>query len=233
MPELDQHDRPSSVIVSTAFAINWLQRALDELHQEFPWAGTITSATGTLSALNTTSFAPSDFILDVRDNIHIEVPTPNGSLRRLIRRNFSDIVALQARTFQSGAYVRGRPTQYAFAGRDLRLNQTPETGGYNYTLWYYQMPSVLSATTTPNFPSDHVLIDFVYHNALEWGRKLPPGFAMKHLREVEIPALRTSNLGQEPESDLIQLDPLRFMRGGQYRDRYTPWGWTGRDEYGF
>ena len=227
MPELDQHDRPSVTIDSAAFSINWLQRALDEMHQEFPWAGTVTSATGTVTTLNTTNFAPSDFILDVRDNLHLTV---SGSIRRLIRRNMADIVSLQARTFQNSAYVAGVPTQYCFTGRDLHLNQTPEAGGYSHTLWYYQMPSVLSGTTIPTFPSDHVLINFIYQNALEWGRKLPSGFAMKHLREVEIPALRTSGLGQEPEPDLVPLDPLRFLRGQR---RYSPWGWTGKDEYGF
>ena len=227
MPELDQHDRPSVTIDSAAFSINWLQRALDEMHQEFPWASTVTNTTGTITALNVTSFAPSDFILDVRDQLHLTV---SGSIRRLIRRNMADIIALQARTFQNSSYVTGVPIQYCFTGRDLHLNQTPESGGYAYTLWYYQMPSVLAASTTPAFPSDHVLVNFVYQNALEWGRKLPAGYAMKHLREVEIPALRTSGLGQEPEPDLVPLDPLRFLRGQR---RYSPWGWTGKDEFGF
>lgn len=227
MPELDQHDRPSATIVSTAFSINWLQRCLDEVHQEFPWAGTIASTTGTVTAMNTTNFAPSDFILDVRDNLHLTV---SGSRRRLIRRNFADIVSLQARTFQNNAFVTGVPTQYSFTGRDLRLNQTPDAGGFAYVLWYYQMPAVLAAADTPNFPSDHVLVDYVYLRALEWGRKLPQGSAMKYLREIEIPALRTSGLGQEPEPDLVPLDPLRFLRGQR---RYSPWGWTGKDEYGF
>jgi hypothetical protein len=230
MPELDQHDRPSATIDSAAFSINWLQRCLDEIHQEFPWAGTIASVSGQVSALQTSAFAPSDFILDVRDGLWI---TFSGSKRRLFRRNFSDIVPLQERTFQSDAYVRGVPTQYAFTGRNLHLNQTPETGGYTYQLWYYQMPAVMSASATPNFPSDHVLVDFVYLRAMEWGRKLPQGAAMKYLREVEIPALRTSGLGQEPESDLVPLDPLRFVRGQKRHSPYTPWGWMGRDEYGF
>lgn len=228
MPELDQHDRPSSTIDSGALSINWLQRALDELHQEFPWAGTVTSTTGTVTALTTTDLAPADFILDVRDGLFLTV---SGSRRRLWRRNLADIIPLQQATFQGDAFVVGRPQMYTFADRDLYLNQTPESGGYAYLLWYYQMPSVLTATATPNFPSDHVLVDFVYLRAMEWGRKLPQGAAMKYLREVEIPAIRQSNLGQEPEHDLIPLDFLRYSRGRQHGA--YPWSWLGRDEYGF
>ena len=230
MPELDQHDRPASVstIDSGAFAINWLQRALDEVHQEFPWAGTISSASGSISALDTTDFAPSNFILDVRDNLWLVY---SGSYRRLIRRNFADILALQSKTFQSDAFVRGVPSMYTFTGRGLHLNQTPETGGYTYKLWFYELPAVLSAAATPNFPSDHVLVDFLYLRAMEWGRKLPQGAAMKYLREVEIPAIRTSGLGQEPEPDLVPLDPLRYRHGRQRSG--VPWAWVGKDEYGF
>jgi len=220
LPELDQHDRPTATILSTAFSINWLQRVLDTMHQEFPWAGTIASTTGSLSTLNTTGLAPTDFILDVRDGFLLNVGT--GSTKALIRRNFQDIMQYQSFNNQGGTPVQGEPGLYAFTGRDLRLDITPRQT-YTYTLWYYAMPATLAGgTTVPNFPSDHLMIDFVYMRALEWARKIPQGTAMKYLREVEIPALRTSNLGQEPEADHIPLDRLQF-RGARRR----PWDWMG------
>ena len=222
MPELDQHDRPSSVILSTAFSINWLQRALDEMYQEFPWAGTVTSTTGTITALNTASIGPSDFILDVRDRLYINI---GGSLRGLYRKSFADIIRYQSRNDQGGSPITGKPSLYCFTGRTLRFDITPETNGYPYTLWYYALPAVLAATTTPTFPSDHVLVDFVYIRALEWARKLPQGSAMKYLREVEIPALRTSGLNQEPEADHIPLDPLQFK--GRRRVGWGSGPWVG------
>ena len=219
LPELDQHDRPTAgTIDSGAFSINWFQRCLDEMHQEFPWAGTVTSTTGTVSALNTASAAPADFILDVRDGLMLNVQSTTKSL---IRRDFSDIVQFQARNNQGGTPVTSQPALYCFRGRTLSLDITPDQS-YTYTLWYYQMPSVLAGSDTPNFPSDHVLVDFVYLRALEWARKVPQGSAMKYLREVEIPALRTAGLNQEPESDHIPLDRQQF-RGARRR----PWDWMG------
>lgn len=218
LPELDNKDRPSGTIVSTAFSISWLQRAIDELHMEFPWAGTVASTTGTIASLNTTNFAPSDFILDVRGGLLMDI---GGSTKRLIRRNFQDILTFQAQNNLGGNPVKSQPALYTFTGRTLRVDITPDQS-YNATLWYYQLPATLAAGDTPNFPSDHVLVDFVYHRALEWARKVPQGFAMKYLREVEIPALRTSGLGQEPENDRIPLDPQIFLGA-----RRRPWDWMG------
>lgn len=218
LPELDQKDRPSATIVSAAFSINWLQRCLDEMHQEFPWAGNVTSGTGSVSALNTTSFAPADFVLDVRDGLLLDIA---GSTRPLIRRNFQDIMAFQAKNNMGGTPTKGQPLRYAFRRRTLSLDITPDQS-YNYRLWYYQLPATLGGTDIPEFPSDHVLVDFVYMRALEFARKVPQGSAMKYLREVEIPSLRTAGLGQEPENDHIPLDREQF-RGARRRN----WSWLG------
>ena len=219
LPELDQHDRPTAgTIDSTAFSINWFQRCLDEVHQEFPWSGTVTSVTGSVSALNTTAFAPTDFILDMRDGLLLDV---EGSTKMLMRRNFQDIMAYQAKNNLGGTPVTAQPNLYAFRRRNLSLDITPDKS-YTYRLWYYQLPAVLAGTDTPEFPSDHVLIDFVYMRALEWARKVPQGSAMKYLREIEIPSLRMSGLNQEPENDHIPLDRMQF-RGARRR----PWDWMG------
>ena len=222
LPELDNHDRPSTTIVSTAFAINWLQRAIDEVYQEFPWAGTVTSTTGSVSALNTANAAPSDFILDVRDGLLLDI---SGTTKSLIRRNFADIMQYQARNNQGGTPVKSPPNLYTFTNRTLRLDVTPDIS-YNYTLWYYQMPAILAAGDTPTFPSDHVLVDFVYLRALEWARRIPQGSAMKYLREIEVPALRAAGLGQAPEMDHIPLDRQQF-RGVRRR----PWDWLGTTNF--
>lgn len=217
LPELDQNDRPAGTIVAGAISANWLQRALDEMHQEFPWAGTVTSATGSVTTLNPTLFAPADFILDVRNGLWLDV---GGATKALIRRNFQDILNYQVVNDQGGTPATGEPSLYAFRNRTLSLDITPQAGGYTYTLWYYQLPAVPTAAVIPNFPSDHVLVDFTYLRALEWARKMPPGAAMKYLREVEIPALRASGLNQEPESDLIPLDPLRFKGASRSRNAW-------------
>ena len=219
LPELDNLDRPAGTILSTARSIPWLQRCLDLLHQEFPWAGTIASTPGTLTTLNTTNFAPADFILDVRDGLLLDL---GGATKRTLRRSFQQILSIQTLHDQGGSPATGQPNSYCFLGRNLRLDITPETGGFPYTLWYYQMPAVLAATDVPNFPSDHVLIDYVYMRAREWAARLPMGSAWKYLREVEIPAIRMTGLGQEPEDNIIPLDPIRFR--GVSR---SPWDWMG------
>jgi hypothetical protein len=225
LPELDNKDRPTGVIEPTALSISWFQRCLDHLHQEFPWAGTIASQNSTVVTLNTLNFAPADFILDVRHGLLLNL---GGTTKRLIRRSFQEILTLQALHDQGavggggGAPMTGQPTSYCFLGRDLRLDVTPQSGGFPTQLWYYKMPGVLAGSDIPNFPSDHVLVDFVYMRALEWARKQPQGSAWKYLRDVEVAALRESGLAQEPEHDLIPLDPTRFR--GTNR---TPLDWMG------
>ena len=88
LPELDQKDRPSATIVSTAFSIQWLQRCLDVMAQEFPWASEITSTTGNLTTLNQ-DLGLTDFILDVRGGFLLK---DGGSTQPLVRRNFADII---------------------------------------------------------------------------------------------------------------------------------------------
>lgn len=217
LPELDQHDRPSATIVSTAFSIQWLQRCLDVMAQEFPWASEITKTTGNITSLNQ-DLVFTDFILDVRDGLYLTV---DGSTRRLIRRNFADIMAYQMQNDQGGSPVTAIPSLYTFTGTTVRFDITPKQT-FPYTLWYYAMPSVLAATTIPPFPTDHAMIEFVFWRAMEWARKAPPGAAMKYLREVEIAAMRSAGLGQEPESDHVGLDPVQFHGRGR-----GSWGWQG------
>ncbi len=218
LPELDQHDRPAATIVTTAFSINWLQRVIDILYSEFPWAATIATQAISVSALNTANFFPTDFILDVRNGIVLNI---DGSSKQLIRRNFQDTLAFQVKNNQGGNPTTAQPAMYSIQGRTVNLDVTPDRT-YGGTLYYYQMPPVLIATDVPLFPSDTMLVDYILLRALEYGRKLAPGSAMKWLREVEIPTIRTSGIGMEPESDHIPLDPIQF-RGARRR----PWDWMG------
>lgn len=218
LPELDQHDRPDASIVTSAFAINWLQRCIDVMAQEFPWASEITRTTGNITTLNQ-DLAFTDFILDVRDGLYL---TDGTSVKRLFRRNFADIMAYQMKNDQgTAAATTGTPSLYAFTGTTVRFDITPNKT-YPFTLWYYAMPSTLSVSAIPAFPTDHACVEFVYWRAMEWARKAPPGTAMKYLREVEIAAMRAAGLGQEPETDHVPLDPLQF-RGA----RRKPWDWMG------
>ena len=217
LPELDQKDRPSATIVSTAFSIQWLQRCLDVMAQEFPWASEITSTTGNLTALNQ-DLGLTDFILDVRGGFLLR---DGGSTIPMIRRNFSDIMIYQTKNDAGGTPVTARPAFYTFTGTTVRVDITPDKT-YPFTLWYYQMPAAAGASTIPSFPSDHCMIEFVFWRAMEWARKAPPGAAMKYLREVEIAAYRAAGLNQEPEADHIPLDPQQF-RGARRRG----WDWQG------
>ena len=218
LPELDQHDRPSATIVAAAFSINWLQRCLDVMAQEFPWASEITKTTGTITSLNQ-DLGLTDFILDVRDGMHLTI---SGTTKRLTRINFADIMAYQMKNDQGGSPMTGDPSLYAFTGTTVRFDITPSQNR-PYTLWYYAMPAVLVAGTIPPFPTDHACIEFVFWRAMEWARKAPPGAAMKYLREVEIAALRSAGLNQEPESDRIELDTRQF-----HRRRGMSGDWMGR-----
>jgi hypothetical protein len=220
LPELNQHDRPTGTIESTAFCINWLQRAIDAVLAEFPWGGQVSSATGTLSSLNQVNAAPTDMVRDVRNGFVLDL---GGATKRLLRRNFSDVLSHQIKHDQGGSPATGQPSMYAFTARTLRVDVTPNQS-FPYTLWYYALPAVLAASEIPLVPSDTALVDYLYLRCLEFARKVPAGSAMKYIREVEIPIIRGSDLGQEPESDHVPLDPQQF-RGGQ---RGNTWDWMGK-----
>lgn len=221
LPELNQHDRPAGTIDAAAFTINWLQRAVDEVLAEFPWGGQVADTPLTLTGANTLNVAPTDMLKEVREGVQLQITS--NSVKSLIKRNFQDIIRFQAKNNVSGSTPpTGQPVFYCFTGRTLRIDKVPDQN-YTGTLWFYQRQAALSGSTVPLIPSDHALVDFVFHRALEYGRKIPPGYAMKVLREVEIPAIRTSDLGQEPESDHIELDRTQF-RGSARRATWNTWG---------
>ena len=222
LPELNQHDRPTGTIATTAFCINWIQRAIDAVLAEFPWGGEVASASGNLTQLNQASVGPATMIKDVRDGLQINI---GGSTKRLYRRNFSDVLAYQARNNQGGTPLTGQPSLYCFTGTTVRLDVTPNQS-YAYTLWYYSLPAVLASGDVPLVPSDTALVDYLYLRCLEFARKMPPGSAMKYIREVEIPVIRGSDLGQEPESDHVPLDPQQF-----HGSRRRPWDWMQRSSF--
>jgi len=221
LPELNQHDRPAGTIASTAFSINWLQRAVDEVLAEFPWGGQVTTAALTITGANTANAAPADMLKEVREGVQLQITS--NSVKTLIKRNLQDIIRFQAKSNVNGTNPpTGQPVFYCFTNRILRLDKVPDQT-YTGTLWYYQYQAALTTSTVPLIPSDHALVEFVFLRALEYGRKIPPGSAMKMLREVEIPAIRTSDLGQEPESDHIELDRTQF-RGSARRATWNTWG---------
>lgn len=216
LPELDQQSRPTgaAVIAAAAFPIDWLQRIIDTLHIEFPWGGVVARATGSLASgsLNVTDFAPTDFILDVRNGFIIQ---RSGSTKRLLRRGLQEIIDRQTMHDLGGSPSTNAPKMYCFNARSLRLDITSDQA-YDYILWYYQLPAALPlGTTVPLFPSDRILVDGIYIRALEWARKLPPNSMQQWLEKVAIPSIRNSDLGQEPESEVIPLDPTRFHGGVQ------------------
>lgn len=215
-PSLDTKDRPSGAIIAGALSVGWLQDALDLFHNEFPWAGTVKSTAITLDTTGLVS-VPADFILDVRNGITL--PAPNQ--RRLARLPLQKLIS-----YQLADTTAGVPRGYTVTEPDLRIFPMPDKS-YSATLWYYALPTVLSANTLPKFPSDWVLVEYVRLRGLEWLQKIAPGSAMAYARE-QIAALRKSGLAGEPEDDEIPLDPLRFRPAGPS----APWDWMGKTVVG-
>lgn len=186
-PTLDQHDRPSATIVSTAFTIRWLQDGLDYIHHLYPFAGTVKTTTLSL-VKDTESYAlPSDYILDYKNGITIA-----SEKIRLGRRGLDYIVKRDAAT-------RGLPRVYAIHTPNLIVYPIPDKA-YTAKLWYYSLPVVLGAATVPNFPSDYCLVEYVHLRGQEWVNAVPKGTAMSYLKQV-VSELQRAGIGSELESD--------------------------------
>lgn len=203
---LDAKDRPSATIVSTAITIGWLQEALDFFHKKFPFSSTIATAPINLGEGGNTITPPSDLILDYRNGIILA-----DDKGRLLRKSLSNILNRATAT-------KGPPAVYTLRGGIIqtwpKANQS-----YNGTLYYYQLPSVLTANVVPSFPDDSVLTDYVWLKGREWHKDVPPGTARKYAEDV-VRSLQASGLGVEAEEDEIPLDP-------SFAGRSSPSDWMG------
>ena len=208
---LDAAERPSGVLLSEARCIRWLQSGLNYFLHRFPWAGTVTSTSLTLSTQKIAF--PTDFVLDVRDGLTIS--TANGGAGRLRRRSLQDIIGLSIEG------DTGTPLLYAVQDPNLFLYPTPDKS-YTATLWYYKLPVSLGPTTKPTFPDDWTLIEYIRLRGLEWVRELPPGTALEYAKKACGDLLKTG-IGREPEHSDLHLDSRHFG----YTGRREVWSWMG------
>lgn len=211
-PRLDEKDRPSTTIVSTALSIGWLQDALDLAHNLYPQSGLLKSATFNITAGTATytiSTIASDFVLDFKDGVLL--PDDKGRIRRSAFNALLDI--------PTGSTSRAKPVRYGIQNGTLVFRPVPNEAYTGVTLYYYSLPAVLGATTVPNFPSDLLLVEYVHLRGKEWLRELPAGSAETYLIAA-VARLQKAGLGSEAEmDDTIGLDRQVFPGGGtSYQD---------------
>lgn len=190
---LDTKDRPSATIVSTALSIGWLQEALDFFIKKFPFGATITTSPVSLAADATSFSVPTDFIQDYYNGIVL-----SDNQGRLGRRGLGAIL-------NRSTTATGKPRIYSVKGSTIHI--WPKTNkAYTGTLYYYQLPTALAASTVPTFPDDLILVEYVWIKAQEWQRLVPPGTAMKFAND-RIAELQRSGIGNEAEEDQLPIDP--------------------------
>jgi hypothetical protein len=189
---LDNHDRPSGTILSSAFSIGWLQEALDYFAKKFPFSQDITSTPVNIAEGDTSFSAPADFVLDYKNGLVL--PDDQG---RAQRRGLSYLLNFSGTS-------KGAPRFYAIRGSTIELRPKADKA-YAATFWYYSLPAVLDAATVPQFPDDSVLTDYVMIKAQEYHRLVQPGSARAYADKV-IKELQAAGIGNEAEEDQIELD---------------------------
>src|SRR6185503_8029195 len=174
-PALSQKERPEGLVQQDAMSIGWLQDALDYVHRRYPFGATI--ATGALSfVVGTTSYnLPSNYLLDVRDGVLI---MQTSTKVRLKRRSLQWLLD-QDRGSNATPDV---PAHYVITGSTLRIFPSPNAA-YTGEVWYYSLPTVLTANTIPSFPDDWSLVEYVRLRGTEWIGQAQPGSAMAYLAQ--------------------------------------------------
>ncbi len=201
-PTLNAKERPSGSILPTAMSIGWLQEGLDFFHTRFPFGSTIQSTTITWVTGQESYALPTTFIQDYRDGV-----LHASDQGRMIRKGFGYLLDIANATTSQ----QGKPSFYAIVGSNLYVRPLPSSdwGGLTATLYYYGLPAVLTASSVPSFPSDLVLVRYVYLRGLEWTRSVPPGTAEQYAIQV-VADLQKQGIGNEAEDSQIPFDRSAF-----------------------
>lgn len=217
-PTLNAKERPSGAILPTAMSIGWLQDGLDFFHTRFPWGSTIQTTSITWVTGQETYALPSTFIADVRDGI-----IHASDQGRMMRKGLPWLLDIG----KSSASQYGKPSFYAVVGGNLYVRPVPSAQWISQvptsTLYYYQLPAALAASGVPSFPSDLVLVRYVYLRAMEWLRSVPPGMAEQYGVSV-LADLQKQGIGNEAEDTQIPFDRNAFPGNRQGHD---PNSWMG------
>lgn len=215
-PALSQKERPEGIVQQDAMCIGWLQDALDYVHRRYPFGATI--ASGALAfVIGTTSYSvPSNYLLDVRDGVRI---MQTDVKRRLKRRSLQWLLDQDSATNAT----TDTPHSYVITGPTLRIYPSPNKA-YTGEIWYYSLPTVLTANTVPTYPDDWSLVEYVRLRGTEWIGQSQPGSAMAYLTNI-VAGLRSSGLGQEAEEDSFPLDRGSYRQTGT--ESGSSYGWLG------
>ena len=219
VPQLVTHDIPGGLVDPNAFAIKWLQNALDTFHRKFPFSSDVFPVDMTIRANNTdlvltsdiTKYLPTDFMLDVRNGVLASLGTRQY---RLKRESFQYWLSYQLAT--QGSPVT-QPTCYTIIQNRIKVLPLV-TANMPATLWYYAVPAPLQALDKPNFPDEWSLIEFIRLKCLEFVRFIDLGTAHTYLHS-EIARLKANGLINDTEYDTIPLENNQTV----YRRGYAGW----------
>lgn len=197
---LDLKDRPGGVLLNTAMSIGWLQDALDYFQKKFPFQCNIVASPLSLVAGTSDVAVPSLYITDVKNGLVLD-----NNKGRLLRRSLNYILD------RAGASP-GAPSVYTI--RTNLIHFWPQADvTYTAKLWMYSLDTALTADIVPNFPDDHVLVEYIRLRGLEWHRAMDPGSAMAYA-DMRIKELKASGIMQEAEDDQIEMDREAYGEHG-------------------
>lgn len=221
-PTVLQHDMSGGVVNENAWAIKWLQNALDMFHRKFPFSSDIASVAVTIQGNNTdvvltsdgVSYLPTDFMIDVRNGL---VVTINNQTFRLTRKSFQYWLSVYNYSGNTSFSSLSQGGLYCIVNNRIKvapLTTTSQAG----TLWYYALPALLTATSTPPFPDEWSLIEFIRLKALEWTRSIDVGTAQMYLQK-ELARFKANGLLNEAEYDVIPLENNQVLPDGALLNR--------------
>jgi hypothetical protein len=232
LPNLTVHDMPDGVVLQDAFCIDWLQEILNMWYHIAPFSATVEELPITCTANSDKIILPHDFMLDVRNGLHIRrSPDDPESLRKVHR------VPLQKFLNRKLHFQRTRdiktPDFYCIVGDDgdiltqyqvMRITPTPTINAQGI-LWYYKLPPPLQANHKPKLPNDMLAIKYVYIRAHEWAGIYKPGTADEYCTK-ELQRMKGAGLLNEPEDDEIPFDDMVYTK----RDEayHSTYGWMGQ-----
>ena len=213
-PNLDAKERPGGTLLPSAMCIGWLQEGLDYMHTRYPWGSILLEATITWVAGQVRYDLPSGFIQDYEDGLYHDEDA--GGMERKGLGHLLRVPKVAQSTW-------GKPCWYTIAGTEVIVRPAPSAAwaGKTATLNYYGMPDPLGPTTVPKFPSDIVLVRYIWLRGMEWTRAVEPGTAEKYLTGI-VADLQSQGIGNEAESRTVPLDRTAFPGPGA--DRFT---WMG------
>jgi len=218
------HDMPGGIVDGNAYAIKWLQNALDMFHRRIPFSADLVSVgltvgtNGDAVVTGSSLLLPADFIVDVRDGVLVSL---GGQSVRLRRRGFQRWLSLSLTTTTQTSFSAPGGGMYTVAQSRIKVWPRLSTA-QPATLWYYALPPGLTAQSIPVFPDDYVLVEFVRLKALEWVRAMDPGMAQMYLGK-QIAGFRAAGLLNEAEYDTIPLENNQAVIDGYP----APWDWMG------